>query len=65
MGAVNRSALNSPKIGHPCGFLDELGMRNLQDFEIIDSVFCKLREGFNGSEAANAPDSRVIPATAF
>ncbi len=35
-------------------------MRNLQDLEIIDSVSCKLREGLNGSEAANAPVRRFV-----
>ena len=34
--------------------------RNLQDLEIVDSVSCKLREGFNGSEAAIDPERRFV-----
>ena len=34
--------------------------RNLQDLEIIESVSCKLREGLNGSIAANAPVRRFV-----
>ena len=62
---IKESALNNPKISHPCGFPVKQVSCNLQDLEIIESVSCKLREDFIGSEAANAQDSRVIQTATF